>query len=182
MSIKNGHWIQGAFQSFPTILKRWIWNRGKVEAWGWLSKISTVEPVQNLKVYFLWLSTVPVILEQEQHQGLSLETFPFLSFMRGQPWGDTCEALGQAWPEKTPGARGPQEQKTVGQNQEKGQGSLLEAQVPNQIQNWIPPGRGNESKMLKFLRRLHGNAGGRVRRGWGIASSNLRFFIFYGRK
>lgn len=121
------------------------------------AKFQLFELVQNLKVYFLSLSTVSVIFKQEQHNGLSLGTFPFLSFTQGQAWGDNCHA----WPKKAPGVRGPW-------RQEKGRGSFLEAQVPEQIQNWILPGRGNESKTMKFLQRIQGNTGGRVRRGWGM--------------
>lgn len=153
---------------------QWLWKRtsgitGRWEwAWGWLSKISTFELVKPLKLTSycqqcdLWTGTAWWLL---------LGTFPLLSFtggvwvqsvVRGQMWGSS-----QAWSRKAPGGERATEQKMLSQKQEKLWGSLLEVQVPQQIQNWIPLGRGNESKMLKFLQRIHWNGGRRVRRGWG---------------
>ena len=62
---------------------------------------------------------------------------------------------GQAWLKEEPSGERTTEQKMLGQKQEKGWGCLLEVRVPRQIQNRIPLGRGNESKMLKFLQRRH---------------------------
>lgn len=71
-------------------------------------------------------------------------------------------------PRKVPGGERSREQKMLGQKQEKVRGGWLETRASKQIQNWIPLGRGNESKMLKFLQRTRCNGGRRVRRGWGM--------------
>lgn len=156
-------------QFFTMTLKMHIWNHGEVGVGVRMAQqnLNFLTGKKNFKFYFLLLSSLKGNSIVICNQGLFPSSPSDEEYEHSQPWGDNCEVLVKLGLGKCVVVKGPQSRRGTFRNRKKVWGSLLDFWVPKQIQNWIPLGRGNESKMLKFLQRIHGTGGRRVRRGWG---------------